>query len=625
VTTFSRSAAWSGLVCAGLVFSALAAARTTLPRQRSGEPAAAAAGDVDDPADTFTPQPMTRWMAPKLLLQSAAQVVVSGVLGQYNDKREMMAALRDDGIFDYSDRSELWFDYVSDPGDGFDSTYAVAKTLSARELVLPGRDGQPVVTPRGSFVVMGGDEVYPSASVQEYEDRFIGPYRAALPRAAGERTDMFVIPGNHDWYDGLTAFMRTFCQQRGFGGWQTRQSRSYFAMKLPSRWWLWGIDIQFDTYIDDAQLGYLRRAAQQLQPGDAVILCTAKPSWVAVGNGDVEAYANLDFLHRTLIEPTGAGVRVHLTGDHHHYLRYSSADGAQKITAGGGGAYLSSTHRTPERVSVPPSESQARGKSAPREYRRESAFPDAATSRGLVGGVVRLPWTTPSFTALMGGVQGALSLSLAATLTPPAHGLPAQLRGMAETLRTARVSELAPALAGSLSGLALSAAVVGGAVAFTREPRNPTALAAGLAHGAVQLGIGVASTAVAGRLCRSVPGGWLVAAVLPTVAVNGGFLAAEAVAGYLWVADKLGLNTNEVFAAQSIDGWKNWLRLHVDRDGDLIIYPVGLEQVPQEWEKASPSETWTPSEESRLVPVSGRLEPALIESPVRVTAQPLVG
>jgi hypothetical protein len=621
--TGRRSAVRIGLVCAGVAVSTLAATGAAVPRQRAALPTAPVPAASDDPAVTFTPKPMTRWMAPKLLLRSAAQVVISGVLGQYNDKRELMAALTDDGVLDYSDRAEIWVDYVSDIGDGFDSTYAVAKTVGASELVLSGPDGQTVRTPRGSLLVFGGDEVYPAASVEEYEDRFIGPYRAALPTVAGEQPEMLVIPGNHDWYDGLTAFLRTFCQKRDFGGWRTRQSRSYFACNLPGRWWLWGIDIQFDTYIDDAQLDYFRRASQGLQPGDAVILCTAKPSWVAVAKGDVEAYSNLDYLYRKLIEPRGARVRVHLTGDHHHYVRYAHADGAQKVTAGGGGAYLSATHHTPGRVSVPPPESHARHKSAPRDYRREAVFPDVETSRSLVRGVGRLPWTTPSFTALLGGVQGAIALSLAATLTPPAHGLPDQLRGLAETLRTARVSELLPALAGSLSGLALSAAVVGSAVAFTKEPRNPKAVAAGVGHGAVQLGLGVATTAVAARACRSVPGAWLLAAAVPAVTVNGGFLAAEAVAGYLWVADKLGLNTNEVFAAQSIADWKNWLRLHVDRDGNLTIHPVGIPEVPTEWEIASPSATWTPSEHPRFVPVSGRLEPSLIEPPILVTREPL--
>ncbi len=33
------------------------------------------------------------------------------------------------------------------------------------------------------MLVLGGDEVYPTASAQAYEDRMTGPYRAAFPHA----------------------------------------------------------------------------------------------------------------------------------------------------------------------------------------------------------------------------------------------------------------------------------------------------------------------------------------------------------------------------------------------------------------------------------------------------------
>ncbi|MFC7614164.1 hypothetical protein ACFQV2_12045 [Actinokineospora soli] len=35
------------------------------------------------------------------------------------------------------------------------------------------------------MLVLGGDQVYPGASTRAYEDRTKGPYRAALPAAAG--------------------------------------------------------------------------------------------------------------------------------------------------------------------------------------------------------------------------------------------------------------------------------------------------------------------------------------------------------------------------------------------------------------------------------------------------------
>jgi len=72
-----------------------------------------------------------------------------------------------------------------------------------------------------------------------YEDRFIGPFAAALPKTdAPDKPDLYALPGNHDWYDGLVTFLRVFCVRDGrVGNWVTRQRRSYFALKLPHDWW----------------------------------------------------------------------------------------------------------------------------------------------------------------------------------------------------------------------------------------------------------------------------------------------------------------------------------------------------------------------------------------------------
>ena len=65
--------------------------------------------------------------------------------------------------------------------------------------------------------------------------------------------EVFALPGNHDWYDSLVSFTRLFCSQRWFQGWRTRQRRSYFALKLPGRWWLVATDFQLGSDIDALQ------------------------------------------------------------------------------------------------------------------------------------------------------------------------------------------------------------------------------------------------------------------------------------------------------------------------------------------------------------------------------------
>ena len=130
--------------------------------------------------------------------------------------------------------------------------------------------------------MLGGDQVYPSASVEAYEDHFLGPFAAALwsPDEAAA-PDLWAVPGNHDWYDGLTSFLRVFCRKGGWvGGWRTKQKCSYFALRLPHNWWLWAIDIQFDTYLDTKQLDYFEGVGAELGEQDRVVLVTAKPSWV---------------------------------------------------------------------------------------------------------------------------------------------------------------------------------------------------------------------------------------------------------------------------------------------------------------------------------------------------------
>ncbi|MFD2090671.1 hypothetical protein [Blastococcus deserti] len=575
---------------------------------------------ADDPAESFERQRGTRWLQPSLLLQTALQAVISGVLGQYNDKREQMGDIDAQGYLDLSDADgDLWVDYVSDTGDGFDATYAVAALLSRPALELATPVGQPHPTRRGRLLVMGGDECYPAASVDEYENRLIGPYRAALPEVPDDEAPYLqAVPGNHDWYDGLTAFMRTFCQKRWIGGWRSAQARSYFATKLSAGWWLWGIDIQFDTYLDEAQLAYFKTVARELQPGDAIVLCTAKPSWVAATDDDVEAYATLDFFERTVVRPRGAAVRLALTGDRHHYSRYAARDGAQKITAGAGGAYLSPTHHLPPSILVPPPESRARSKSPSTPYEREAVYPDPADSRRLGWGILRLPLGTWTFAALLGGLYALLALAVGAALREPAHGLLDDLRAMAAALRDASLANLAGGLVNSVAGLVLCAVALGGAIAFTKHASQWRGRIVGLAHGLLHLALAVAVIRLATWLTAGVPGVWSLALVVPLVFVVGGLLAAELVAVYLLVADRFGLNSNELFAGQAIPDRRNFLRLRLQPDGTLTVYPVGLPRVPRRWRVREGA----PTDGERFEAVDTPLAPVLIEPPIRIARTP---
>jgi len=549
----------------------------------------------------FRPQKAVRWLAPKVLITTGAQSLVAEIFGSYADKRELQGSLPAT-VHDHGFHDELWLDYVADLGDGFDATYSVASLLAEPELDLDGP------TPRGRLLIMGGDEVYPAASTSGYEDRTKGVYRAAMPTTPENPPTLFALPGNHDWYDGLTSFLRVFAQRRPFGGWRTEQTRSYFAVKLPQRWWLYAIDTQFDDYVDAPQLEYFRTAAEDLQEDDAVILCTSTPAWVAAGSGGrTKGYDTFEFFQREIIRPRGATVRVMLSGDKHHYSRYAERAGtSQKITSGLGGAYLAATHKLPAELTLPPPKSRVREPAHPTRFGLEACYPD---TRRLVTGIVQLPWRNPGFWGLTGIAQ------LIATL--------AVLFGLTQSAEDSGVFGLLAAWSPAV--LAAGVLVLGG-ITFARIdlPRADwTNVLAGVLHAVAHLALSTGWALVIRWLYHDVvpddaTGDWLVflITVIGTLVVIG-FLDAEVVALYLLVASRLGINLNEVMAGQSIEDHKGFLRMHIARDGTLTIYPVKLDRISRDWTTnptGAANDPW-------LLPKKP-LKPELIEPPIKVSRKP---
>jgi hypothetical protein len=148
----------------------------------------------------FVRRPMVRWLDPHQLVDTAVRVPLSGIFSSYADSR-VWQVLEPADVPDRSGEADLWLDYVADLGDGWNSTYTVARLLATEELKLDW-DGETYSTERGQILVMGGDQVCPVPNATEYENRMLGPYRAALPCVAGEAPELFAIPGSHDRYDG---------------------------------------------------------------------------------------------------------------------------------------------------------------------------------------------------------------------------------------------------------------------------------------------------------------------------------------------------------------------------------------------------------------------------------------
>ncbi|GIE98283.1 metallophosphoesterase [Paractinoplanes rishiriensis] len=544
----------------------------------------------------FTPQRPVGWLAPLLLLSTGLRALLAVLFGAYLDKRELQNAL-DGAWFDHSvtEDGEIWLDYVADLGDGFHATYTVAWLLAQRRLEVGG-----ATLPRGRLLLMGGDQVYPLASGDGYESRMKGPYRAALPEPpAGEpQPTLFVLPGNHDWYDGLTAFLRLFARRKDghIGGWRTQQRRSYFAVKLPGDWWLFAMDEQSGAYIDDPQLLYFEKAAQHVRPSDRIIMMTPSPKWVKAKD-DPETYDAIDYFIRTILAPTGARVRVLVSGDLHHYARYTGAD-RELITCGGGGAYLLATHHLPEQIVVPPEATLTRNKSRSRRYDLGGRYPDPAKSRRMSWGVFgRVPTRNPGFVTMLGLIQTLTVLAMAGAVSQG---------GNIQRLFTIPLS-------------LMLVIIVGGTVLFARPPRATKNKHArhwilGLIHGVAQIGVAVAGTWVWQLLPFkdwSWPGPLVVAAVLGVPVI--GFVSTQVCALYLLVASWFGVNVNELFAGQGIEDAKSFLRLHISRDGTLTIHPIGVDKICRKWTAdpgAAPDAPWLRPEGQE--PVAHPIEPPIV-------------
>jgi hypothetical protein len=588
---------------------------------------------------------MVPWFDPVQLSHTAVRTVLSSIFGSYADKREVQAALaRGAGgplFHDYSDEADLWLDYTSDLGDGFDASYTVAWLLG--QPAIPGPDPTAAgderrsaevlaATRRGRVLVLGGDQVYPTATRDEYENRFSGPYEAALPWAPpGERPRMFAVPGNHDWYDGLTSYMRLFCQQRWIGGWQTRQARSYFAIKLPQRWWLLGLDIQLESDIDKPQLDYFQEVAQHMRDGDRVILCTAEPTWVDVACDD-DAFDNLAFFERVVLCPRGAQLALTLAGDLHHYARYADSTGERhKITAGGGGAYLYGTHLMPETVELPKADpGEPGGGRTPRSktYERRAVYPAPAVSRALRFGTWRLPFRNPRFAVLLGVLYSlyAWFLQGASRLNPDPV---IRERGFIDWVKDQPLPEAYAVLLACLTSVFRSPVLVAFSLLFVvalwafcspDRGRSPRRKWIGAAHGGAHLLLVLGLIWLIARLTLTVvytdPIDTLRETLVFALAFTLLMVAFGGLLGSLLMALALlpGVNLNEAFSAQQIEDYKNFVRLHISERGVLTVYPVGIDRVTR-WEIDPEAQPGAPY----FRPRDGRPPRArLIEDPVTI-------
>ncbi|MDP9240103.1 MAG: hypothetical protein M3O55_05605, partial [Actinomycetota bacterium] len=279
-------------------------------------------------------------------------------------------------IVDRTDCSS--FIVLGDPGEQDASQYVVVPALREQEAGV-------------DFMVICSDVIYPSGDVNDYVDGFYIPY--------GELPDLpiLALPGNHDWYEGLTGFMWHFCgteplpdsvygpargtpfRERPFrllwrrpakpqrrlhlarrraarapgGEWAPLQPGPYYAVETRDVL-LVCIDTGIDRTIDRAQGEWLCRVSAHPKPK---VLLTGAPLVVnrqrhpcVIAGGPV---GDLDF-HSVaeIVEHPGHGYVACIGGDIHNFQHYR-VDGMEHIVSGGGGAYMSATHPIPVALQGP--------------------------------------------------------------------------------------------------------------------------------------------------------------------------------------------------------------------------------------------------------------------------------
>ncbi len=588
----------------------------------------------------FIPQPMVNWYDARMLARTGLQTVLSSTFGNFADKREIQAALAFKGrkFYDLSkdpnnpalERDDIWIDYLSDTGDGFNPVFTMAKLLAEPSLTM-GKiclDGSEVlpekqVLKRADLLVLGGDQVYPTPEREEYDNRFHGPFDSAFPQqATGTRPKMFAIPGNHDWYDGLNSFTKLFMQYRKIGNWETMQERSYFAIKLPHNYWLWGIDVQLNSDIDKPQKDYFGDICRNdLKEGDKVILCTAEPAWVYdTLQKKNDSYKRLRYFesafinnYKNKIGKTFELVAI-LTGDLHHYSRYCQVEHGIEtkhlITAGGGGAFLHPTHNLPEALvhnelnGYTQDEIKADNANPNKEYQLKTAFPSKQKSKYLMFGNFFFTLKNWQFASFMGGFYLFFAwMTMVSSRDSSGVNTTGKPSDYIEYLKSqekpieAIGSILTETFLFSPFLILMVLLLVIGVTKFTDTNRKsaPTWVLNlwGIFHGIIQLIAIPFMMWVFVRLNMSLDIFENIPALIKIIIFSaeiltfGGFIGASIMGIYLLLSNWIfKIHDNEAFSALGNEDYKCFLRLHITK-GRLIIYPIGVEEVVKNWKNTS--------------------------------------
>ena len=499
--------------------------------------------------DNVRRRPMVRWYNP-INLWAFAWSYVRGLWRGHTDHREAHAnadlprsyASKPTEAWkpfiDLADgKDEQWLDFVADGGDGYDPTYTIAYLGEAPE--LSGLAGAGRDLPRADTLMFGGDLAYPIANSRNLLDRLLLPYDEARLAWKQQARTMLAIPGNHDWYDDLRAFKSTLIDSEldttntvpAQSRWHTPQRRSYFCARLAQNWWVLAVDIERTGDIDDHQLAYFKRALRYADayPQPRAIVVVHDPLWSQETQRKFGPPKKLTML-TDWFEQQQADIKLWLAGDLHFYRHEQDDDGRHWITCGGGGAFLHPTHAEDDPEPAGKPKVKVKWFPEPQESRK-------IANRGL--------WFRPH--------------------NPVMQAVFAMLY-VASFLQGAPIAELS-----AWSTWLLPALLIGISTLYALTQGLIFGLTMGLAHGIAQ----AALYAVPAVKLQGVVNGWVVMAAL------GGVAAPLLLGWYLWSSLRLfRKHKNDAFSALRWPHYKSFLRLHVDSDAKLTVYPIGVRHVP---------------------------------------------
>ncbi|HEX8093712.1 metallophosphoesterase [Jatrophihabitans sp.] len=316
------------------------------------------------------------WFNPKMLWRSRNDVLAHLVDPAPAERAQWVAGLSDaDLTVDLSARlDEFSFLVMGDTGEGDYSQYALVPPLLAQAAST-------------EFLFICSDVLYPVGDVNDYASKFYTPYSKF-------EGPIYAIPGNHDWYDDLYAFMYHLCGRTkdpsppAFVDGATPTMRRRAELMIRRRLWRKPTPPDDDALQKMAGLRELSRQKQPVrQPGPYFVIDTAQLRLVCIDTGilgDIDSQQG-QWLLRVSADPrpkilftgkpllvdgrcdpcaiAGASGRhqtvldiVHdpqfnyvasIGGDIHNYQRYPVRLGdrtIQHVVAGGGGAFMHATH-----------------------------------------------------------------------------------------------------------------------------------------------------------------------------------------------------------------------------------------------------------------------------------------